>query len=81
MDQNWDLKGFKNTLVRIYQTLNLAAMDNLKELEKQLDKLINSQNLQSTACIKAIGQFLRNTKKSYDQDDLHNPIKTYQTTF
>jgi len=37
--------------------------------------------LQSTSCIKAIGSFLRNHKKKYDEDDLSNPIKTYQTTF
>lgn len=81
VDQNWDLKGFKCTLVRIYQTIGLATFENIKEVEKQLDKLINGQNLQSTACIKAIGQYLRNKKKSYTVDDLQNPVKTYQTTF
>jgi hypothetical protein len=50
-------------------------------LEKHLDKLLASQNLQSTSCIKAIGSFLRNHKKSIDEDDLSNPIKTYQTDF
>lgn len=50
-------------------------------LEKHLDKLLASQNLQSTSCIKAIGSFLRNRKKSIDEDDLNNPIKTYQTDF
>lgn len=81
VDQNWDLKGFKCTLVRIFQTINLGGLENMKEIEKSLEKLINGQNLQSTACIKAIGQYLRNSKKSYSEDDLQNPIKTYQTTF
>lgn len=40
-----------------------------------------TQNLQSTSCIKAIGAFLRNHKKDIDEDDLSNPIKTYQTDF
>jgi hypothetical protein len=46
-----------------------------------LDKLLATQNLQSTSCIKAIGAFLRNHKKDIDEDDLSNPIKTYQTDF
>lgn len=50
-------------------------------LEKHLDKLLASQNLQSTSCIKAIGSFLRNSKKTIEEDDLINPIKTYQTDF
>jgi len=37
--------------------------------------------LQSTSCIKAIGSFLRNHKKQILEDDLSNPIKTYQTDF
>jgi hypothetical protein len=36
--------------------------------------------LQSTSCIKAIGSFLRKNK-TINQDDLSNPIKTYQTTY
>ena len=50
------------------------------KLEKYLDKMINSQNLQSASCIKAIGSFLRKAK-TINEDDLTNPIKTYQTTF
>lgn len=47
------------------------------KLEKYLDKLINSQNMQSSSCIKAIGSFLRKKTKEIDADDLTNPIKTY----
>ena len=36
--------------------------------------------MQSASCIKAIGSFLRKTK-AIVEDDLDNPIKTYQTTF
>jgi hypothetical protein len=37
--------------------------------------------MQSSACIKAIGSFLRKKTKEIEEDDLTNPIKTYQTTF
>ena len=38
--------------------------------------------MQSSACCKAIGSFLRKNKSIDDYaDDLSNPIKTYQTTF
>lgn len=61
IDQNWDLKGFKQIFMRVLQllevTLNSAGSSSL---EKHLDKLLASQNLQSTSCIKAIGSFLRN---------------------
>lgn len=43
--------------------------------------MLDSQNLQSTSCIKAIGSFLRNHKKEINDDDLSNPIKTYQTSY
>ena len=49
-------------------------------MDKYIEKLINSQNLQSASCIKAIGSFLRKNK-NIQEDDLHNPIKTYQTDF
>lgn len=81
IDQNWDLKGFKCTLMRIFKILGLERLSNAVEIEKYLDKTINGQNLQSTSCIKAIGGFLRNHKKSVNEDDLSNPIKTYQTSF
>lgn len=45
------------------------------------DKLIQSQNLQSQACIKAIAYFLKNSKKKIEEDDLRNPIQTYSTAF
>ena len=67
--------------MRILQTLDVSANANGNSLEKHLDKLLASQNLQSTSCIKAIGSFLRNHRKTIDEDDLSNPIKTYQTTF
>lgn len=67
--------------MRILQLLDVSANAGGSSLEKHLDKLLASQNLQSTSCIKAIGSFLRNRKKSIDEDDLSNPIKTYQTDF
>ena len=81
IDQNWDLKGFKATLMRIIQKLGLGGLAGTSNLEKYLEKMINSQNLQSTSCIKAIGSFLRNHKKAVNEDDLSNPIKTYQSSF
>lgn len=81
IDQNWDLKGFKQVFMRILTTLEVNTAASGQSLEKHLDKLLASQNLQSTSCIKAIGSFLRNHKKTIDEDDLSNPIKTYQTDF
>lgn len=81
IDQNWDLKGFKQVFMRIVQMLEVSVNASGSSLEKHLDKLLASQNLQSTSCIKAIGSFLRNHKKNINEDDLSNPIKTYQTDF
>ena len=81
IDQNWDLKGFKQVFMRIVQLLEVSVNAGGSSLEKHLDKLLASQNLQSTSCIKAIGSFLRNHKKAINEDDLSNPIKTYQTDF
>ena len=82
IDQNWDLKGFKQILMRILQLLEVTLLQaGSSTLEKHLDKLLASQNLQSTSCIKAIGSFLRNQRKEIDEDDFSNPIKTYQTEF
>lgn len=67
--------------MRILQLLEVSANAGGSSLEKHLDKLFGSQNLQSTSCIKAIGSFLRNHKKAINEDDLSNPIKTYQTDF
>lgn len=69
-------------LERILDVLGLGPKDcaATAALDKYLEKMINAQNLQSAACIKAIGSFLRKPKPILE-DDLHNPIKTYQTTF
>lgn len=81
IDQNWDLKGFKQVFMRILQMLEIQASSGAYSPEKHLDKLFGSQNLQSTSCIKAIGAFLRNRTKKITEDDLSNPCKTYQTDF
>mmetsp|Transcript_39523 Transcript_39523/g.60340 ORF Transcript_39523/g.60340 Transcript_39523/m.60340 type:complete len:342 (+) Transcript_39523:75-1100(+) len=81
IDQNWDLKGFKQVFMRIVQMLEINVNAGGTSLDKHLDKLLGSQNLQSTSCIKAIGSFLRNHRKAIIEDDLSNPIKTYQTSF
>ena len=81
IDQNWDLKGYKAVLLRILEKINMKNTPQTERMEKYLDKLINSQNMQSSSCIKAIGSFLRKKSKEIDADDLTNPIKTYQTTF
>ena len=67
--------------MRIISMLEIPQTSNSTSLEKHLDKLLATQNLQSTSCIKAIGSFLRNHKKVIEEDDLSNPIKTYQTDF
>jgi hypothetical protein len=69
-------------LERILETMGLGPKQcpATGNLDKYLEKMINAQNLQSAACIKAIGSFLRKPKPIVE-DDLHNPIKTYQTTF
>lgn len=74
------MKGFKAVLVKMLEMMDIKNAATQK-LEKYLDKLINSQNMQSSSCIKAIGSFLRKKTKEIDADDLTNPIKTYQTTF
>ena len=37
--------------------------------------------MQSTSCIRILSSYLRNTKKEIKEDDLRNPLKTYQTDF
>mmetsp|Transcript_42764 Transcript_42764/g.30845 ORF Transcript_42764/g.30845 Transcript_42764/m.30845 type:complete len:299 (+) Transcript_42764:460-1356(+) len=37
--------------------------------------------MQSSSCIKAIGSFIRNPNKKINDDDLSNPITTYETSF
>ena len=78
IDQNWDLKGFKQCLVRIFKACGVEALDEVTGL---LDFQIKTQNLQSSSCIKAIGSFIRNPKKEIIEDDLSNPISTYETDF
>ena len=78
IDQNWDLKGFKQVLVRIFKAI---GVQNLDEITGLLDFQIKTQNLQSSSCIKAIGSFIRNPKKDVNQDDLSNAISTYETEF
>lgn len=46
-----------------------------------MDQQIKSQNLQSSSSIKAINAFIRNPKKKINEDDLQNPISTYETDF
>lgn len=77
IDQNWDLKGFRAVLLRILKMFDIEEND--KRLTTMFDKLIQSQNLQSQACIKAIAYFLKNSKKKIEEDDLRNPIQTYST--
>ncbi len=62
------------------EILKIHEKPSAVKLDKYIEKLINSQNLQSASCIKAIGSFLRKNKPIIE-DDLINPIKTYQTTF
>ena len=51
IDQNWDLKGFKQVLVRILKQVNVVSYDDVTQV---LDFTIKTQNLQSSSCIKAI---------------------------
>jgi len=78
IDQNWDLKGLKQVLVRILKAIEVP---NYEEVTGLLDFQIKTQNLQSSSCIKAIGSFIRNPKKEVNEDDLNNPISTYETDF
>jgi len=78
IDQNWDLKGFKQVLVRILRQVGVSSYDEVTQI---LDFTIKTQNLQSSSCIKAIGSFIRNQKKPINEDDLGNPVNTYETEF
>lgn len=78
IDQNWDMKGLKAVLLRILKTLDVTGFD---LLTSTIDAQIKNQNLQSSSCIKAINSFVRNTKKTINQDDLANSISTYETDF
>jgi hypothetical protein len=78
IDQNWDMKGLKQVLVRILKTM---GADGYESLVACLDSQIKNQNLQSSSCIKAINSFVRNPRKIINQDDLANSISTYETEF
>ena len=68
-------------LSRILKLIDLRPPVVRTSIEKVLDKLNNAQNLQSTSCIRILSSYLRNYKKAIYEDDLRNPIKTYQTDF
>jgi len=72
------MKGLKQVLVKILKSLEVNSYDALITL---LDAQIKNQNLQSSSCIKAINSFVRNPKKTINQDDLANSISTYATDF
>ena len=59
--------------MRILEEIGLNQSAASVRLEKYIDKMINTQNLQSASCIKAIGSFLRKPK-AIVEDDLRNPI-------
>ena len=52
-----------------------------KKLQEFFDKMIQAQNLQSQSCIKAISLLLKNPAKPFDEDDVRNPIVSFQTSF
>ena len=70
------MKGLRSVILRILQTLGIDKSAATGKLDKYLRKLIDKQNLQSSSCIKAIGNFLRKPKPIVE-DELHDPIKTY----
>jgi len=51
IDQNWDLKGLKQVLLKILQILDLRPSIVLTSLEKHLEKLNTAQNHQSSSCM------------------------------
>jgi len=65
-------------LVRIFKTIGVTGYENLVAA---LDMQVKNQNLQSSSCIKAIGSFIRNPKKTVTEDDLANSMSTYETDF
>ena len=80
IDLNWDLKSYKAVLMRIIEKIGILKCPQAKNLDKAIEKVIDGQNLSSTACIKAIGAFLKHPK-DISEKDLKDPIKTYQTTY
>ena len=45
IDQNWDIKGFKQVLSRILKMIDLRPMVVRTSIDKLLEKLNNAQNL------------------------------------
>lgn len=80
IDQNWDLKGLKQTLQRLLQHLQLNNSGTQGAIAF-IEEMISEQNVQSAMCMKAMRYFLRKKEKKIQEDDLENPINTYQTTF
>ena len=81
IDQNWDLKGFKAVLLRILKEVGLNQDNDSLKLKEYFDKLIQSQNLQSQSCIKAISQFLKNPTRVIEEDDVKNPVVSFQSYY
>jgi hypothetical protein len=61
--------------------LGLSSEQDTIKLKEFFDKMIQSQNLQSQSCIKAISYFLKNTKKPIEEDDLKNPAISFSSSF
>jgi hypothetical protein len=80
IDQNWDLKGLKQSLQRLIQHLQINNATTQKA-SQLIEELIQEQNVQSAMCMKAMRYFLRKKDKRIEEDDLENPIRTYQTCF
>ena len=81
IDQNWDLKGFKSVLLRILKEVGLNQESDSSKLKDFFDKMIQSQNLQSQSCIKAVSQFLKNPNRVIEEDDLKNPVISFQSSY
>jgi hypothetical protein len=81
IDQNWDLKGFKSVLLRILKEVGLNHESDYSKLKDFFDKMIQSQNLQSQSCIKAVSQFLKNPNRVIEEDDLKNPVISFQSSY
>ena len=68
-------------LLRILKEVGLNQDSDTLKLKDFFEKMIQSQNLQSQSCIKAISHFLKNVKKPIEEDDLKNPVVSFQTSF
>jgi hypothetical protein len=75
------LKGFKAVLLRILKEVGLNQDNDTLKLKEYFDKLIQSQNLQSQSCIKAISQFLKNPTRVIEEDDVKNPVVSFQSYY